>query len=97
MDSWFVTVWELLIFYNLFTWYKDKKLKTNIYSKKLKVRLFEIKLRQKIVYDPQIVHKISKKLASNQMSTHKFRDILLCKTLTEEYEIKFLFENNLFN
>ena len=45
MDSWFVTVWELLIFDNLFTWYKDKNLKTNIYSKKLEIRLFEIKLR----------------------------------------------------
>ena len=30
-----------------------------------KVRLFEIKLRQKVVCDPQTIHKISKKLAYN--------------------------------
>ena len=44
----------------------DKKLKLIYFIKKmLKVRLFEIKLRQKVVWDLQTVYKINKKIKKN--------------------------------
>ena len=43
-----------------------QKVKVNLFYKKmLKVRLFEIKLRQKVVWDLQTVYKINKKIKKN--------------------------------
>ena len=38
----------------------------------MKLKLFEIKLRQKVEWDPQTVHKISKKSAYNQILNTRY-------------------------
>ena len=38
-----------------------QKIRNKLIFKKLKVRLFEIKLKQKVMWDPQIIDNLSKK------------------------------------